>query len=86
MQVMTYSEVRSNLKSVCDRVIDDCDPVAIHRRDGQNVVIMSEEDYNSWKETVYLLANPVNAKRLMESIAQAERGDARAKELMLGDE
>lgn len=81
MQVMNYSEVRRNLKEVCDSVVNDCDSVTIHRRHGENVVIMSESEFNSWKETVYLLSNPSNARRLMESIAQAEQGQARAREL-----
>lgn len=77
MQVMNYSEVRSNLKDVCDRVVDDCDPVTIHRRHGENVVMMSESEFNGWKETIYLLSNPMNARRLMESVAQAEQGQVK---------
>ncbi|MFA0077699.1 type II toxin-antitoxin system Phd/YefM family antitoxin [Vibrio artabrorum] len=73
---MTYTEVRTNLKSVCDKVIDDCDSVTIHRRDGDNVVLISESEFNSWKETMYLMSNPVNANRLLESISQIENGNA----------
>ena len=61
MQIMTYTEVRSNLKSVCDKVVDDCDSVIIHRRDGDNVVLMSESEFNSWKEAMKVtFANRVN--------------------------
>jgi antitoxin YefM len=74
MTVMNYSEVRSNLKGVCDQVINDCDSVTIHRRDSENVVMVSESEFNGWRETIHLMASPKNAARLMESIAQAEKG------------
>ncbi|MCL1038349.1 type II toxin-antitoxin system Phd/YefM family antitoxin [Shewanella submarina] len=77
MSILTYSEARANFKAVCDRVVDDCDVATIHRRDGENVVIMGESEFNSWKETIYLLSNPNNATRLLESIAQAESGSAK---------
>ncbi|MFA0156845.1 type II toxin-antitoxin system Phd/YefM family antitoxin [Vibrio sp. 10N.261.46.A3] len=88
MQVMTYTEVRSNLKSVCDKVIDDCDSVTIHRRDGDNVVLISESEFNSWKETMYLMSNPINANHLLESISQIERGEKHSTTLshLLGED
>ncbi|MFC6013320.1 type II toxin-antitoxin system Phd/YefM family antitoxin [Nocardia lasii] len=36
---------------------------------------MSEEDFNSMQETLYLLRSPANAARLAQGIAQAESGD-----------
>jgi antitoxin YefM len=83
---MNYSEVRSNLKSVCDSIVDDCDSVTIHRRDGENVVMMSESDFNSWKETMYLMSNPANANALMESIKQAEQGGAKPRYIDLSED
>jgi antitoxin YefM len=85
MTVLSYSQVRANLKDVCDQVVDDCDYVTIHRRDGDNVVMLSESEFNGWKETVYLMSNPSNARRLMESIAQAERGETVERKLDLDD-
>ena len=43
--------------------------------------MMNLEDYEAWAETVYLLRSPKNAKRLMESIASLEKGDAIEKDL-----
>lgn len=82
MSVMSFTEVRSNFKSVCDRVVDDCEPVIIHRRDAENVVIFSEAEFNSWKETIYLLSNPANAKHLQESIAQVSMGNVQPRLLL----
>lgn len=86
MTVFNYSELRSNLKNVCDLVVNDCDTVTIQRRNSENVVMMSESEFNSWRETIYLMSNPQNASRLMESIAQAERGNVVEKKLLDEDE
>ncbi|WP_219811938.1 type II toxin-antitoxin system Phd/YefM family antitoxin [Vibrio jasicida] len=74
---MSYTDVRSSLKGVYDKVIDDCDTMAIHRRNAENVLMISESEYSGWKEAIHLMSNPVNAMRLMESIASAERGEAK---------
>jgi len=86
MTVFNYSELRSNLKNVCDLVIDNCDTVTIQRRNSENVVMMSESEFNAWRETIYLMSNPHNASWLMESIAQADKGDVVQKPLIDGDE
>ena len=38
------------------------------------VVLVPLDEYNSWKETLYLLSNPANAEHLRRSIAEAEAG------------
>ncbi|HIF9317078.1 TPA: type II toxin-antitoxin system Phd/YefM family antitoxin [Photobacterium damselae] len=86
MTVLSFSEVRGNFKKVCDQVVDDCDAVVIHRRDADNVVLMSESEFNSWKETMYLMSNPVNAANLLESIKQAECGNVQTHELLSHDD
>ena len=75
MDVMTYSEARKNLKSVMDKIVADRSEMIITRRNGEAVVMVSLADWNSIVETEYLLASPENARRLRESIAQAERGE-----------
>ncbi|GEA52326.1 hypothetical protein VIN01S_31300 [Vibrio inusitatus NBRC 102082] len=67
-------------------MINDCDSVTIHRRDSENVVMMSESEFNGWKETIHLMSNPKNAARLMDSIAQAEQGLASPRDIVLGEE
>jgi len=82
MQVISFSQARSQFKSVIDRVVNDRDATLIHRRDGENAVVLSEADYNSMMETLYLLASPANAKRLMQSVEQDRQGKARAHKLL----
>ncbi len=76
MRTIHFSDARSNLKAVMDQTIDDHDAVLITRRDAPNVVLMSEAQYESWKETMYLLQSPTNAERILRSIDQHRRGEA----------
>jgi antitoxin YefM len=74
MRTITFSDARKQFKEVLDRVVDDADITIITRRDADDVVLMSLSEYNSWKETEYLLSSPANARHLRESIAQANAG------------
>ncbi len=41
---------------------------------GERVVIVSLDEFNSWKETLYLVSNPANAARLRRSIGELNAG------------
>lgn len=82
MKVVTYSQLRANLKSVCDSAIDDCEHVLVHRRDSENVVMMSESEFNSWKETLYLMSDHQAHADLMASIAEVEKGNVKERQLI----
>jgi antitoxin YefM len=82
MRTVNFSDARNNLKAVLDRVVEDADVTIIHRRDAEDVVVMSLAEWNSWQETTYLRASPANARRLNEALAQARAGKARARELL----
>jgi antitoxin YefM len=75
MEIVTYSETRANLKAIMDRAVNDHIPIAITRQRGKPVVMIDLDDWNAIQETMYLLSTPNNAKRLMESIADAEAGN-----------
>jgi antitoxin YefM len=44
--------------------------------------MLSLEDYEALNETAYLLRNPRNAKRLLESIEELETGKGLERELV----
>lgn len=67
METISYTEARNRLKDIIDAVAEDHVTVRIRRRGGESAVLMSESDYNSLKETLYLLGNPANAQRLLEA-------------------
>jgi antitoxin YefM len=75
MAHVSYTDLRQNLARYMDKAVDDRVPILVTRQGGKgNVVILSEEEFEGWKETVQLLSNPVNAKRLLESVREAEAG------------
>ncbi len=57
MITTTYTDFRKNLKGFLDRVTDDADSVIINRPEGKAVVIISMEEYESLKETQYILSS-----------------------------
>lgn len=76
MRAKSITDFRKNIAADLDQVIDDHVPLLITRANGKSpAVVMSLEDFSSWQETNYLLSNPVNRKRLEESIAEAEAGN-----------
>ncbi|WP_410537925.1 type II toxin-antitoxin system Phd/YefM family antitoxin [Streptomyces sp. KL2] len=82
---ITASEARRNLFPLIEQVNNDRAPVHITSRNG-NAVLVSEEDFASWQETIYLLRSPANARRLAESIAEAEEGRVTPRELIEADD
>ena len=74
MQVVSMTEARNNFKSIFDAVFHDNDEVIIHRKGRENVVVIPFDEYNSIKETNYLLSNRNNADHLYESIKQLREG------------
>lgn len=75
MKVVNFSEARNQLKSVLDRVVDDADYTVITRRDADDAVVMSLDQFNGLMETVHLLKSPANAAHLNKSIQQYRAGN-----------
>ena len=82
METMSYSLFRSQLASTLDKVNDDQKPMIITRQNGKPAVIISLDDYQAYEETAYLMASPVNAKRLNDAIAQIEAGKDKSHRLI----
>ncbi len=82
MQVVSMTEARNNFKDIFDSVYLDNDEVIIHRKGRENVVMISFDEYNSIKETNYLLSNKNNARHLLESIEQLRGGKSQERELI----
>jgi len=70
----TYTALRENLASYLDRVVDDREVVVVKRRGARDVAIISADELAGLEETAYLLRSPANAKRLLESLRELDRG------------
>jgi antitoxin YefM len=82
MRTMSYTESRARYAEVLDAVVNDREEVVITRAGHEPAVIVSLDDYESLKETAYLLRSPANARRLLESIDQLEAGGGEERELI----
>ena len=82
MRTMSYSQSRAHYAEVLDSVVDDREEVVITRAGKEPVVIVSLDDYQSMKETAYLMRSPENARRLREAIDQLEKGQGVVHELL----
>jgi len=74
MRTMTYSESRAHYAETLSAVVDDREEIVITRAGHEPVVMVSLDEYESLKETAYLLRNPANARRLLGSIERLESG------------
>jgi antitoxin YefM len=81
MQAVTLKDAKRNLGRLVEQVLADAEPRIVVTDQGDQVVMMPLGEFNSWKETLYLLASPANAAHLRRSITQAELGKAEKREL-----
>ncbi len=74
MEVLNYTEFRTNLAENLNKVTTDAEVIVVSRGKGKNVVVMSLDEYNAFKETVYLTSTKTNRKRLDNAIDEMEKG------------
>lgn len=72
MEVVNYTEFRQSLKMYLDNVTRNHDTLIVPRSDGESVVIISLDEYNSYQETLHLMKTEKNRTRLTEALKRAE--------------
>ena len=74
----TYTQARSHLAALLDKVVEDQETVVIQRRGkAENVAMVGESELSSLRETVHLLNSPRNAERLLGALKRARKGEGR---------
>ncbi len=81
MEVINYSILRNNLKEVLDKVSDEQETFIVNRGNS-NAVIISLDEFNSWKETLYLLSTEANRKSLEAAIERDKNGEFLVRDLI----
>jgi len=82
MTVISVNEAKQNLEKVIEQVMNDAEPAVVRMDNGDEVVLLSRDEFNSWNETVYLLSSPANAAHLRKSMEEARGGQIEEKELI----
>jgi antitoxin YefM len=82
MSYVTFTDLRNNLASHLDKVEQDRAELIVTRQGHEPAVIVSLADWEGMKETLHLLSSPVNAERLLASIAEADAGKLTERELI----
>lgn len=76
MKTTSYTDLRANLKSHIDAVIDDYDTVVVNRGNGKGVVMISLDEYNSLKETEFLMSSPDTIKAIHKGEEDIKNGNS----------
>jgi antitoxin YefM len=82
MRTMSYTESRAHYAEVLDSVVNDREEVVITRAGHESVVIVSLADFESLRETAYLMRSPANARRLLDAMERLEAGEGEPHELL----
>ena len=82
MIATNYSNIRNNFKKYCDKATRDYETIIVTRRNDENVVLMSEEEYNNLMENLYIRSNLKYYQRLVESIKEVEKGNVKEHDLI----
>lgn len=76
MPIVSQSEFRANMSKLLDQIEDDSKELIVTRTAGRrHMVVITLDEYESWKETEYLLSNPANARALQEARDELDRGE-----------
>lgn len=81
MNAVTLKQAKQGLEKLIQQVNSDVDSVIIGD-DESRAVLISLSEFESWRETSYLLSNPVNAEHLRQSIEEHRQGNVSEKDLV----
>ncbi|MDR0968268.1 MAG: type II toxin-antitoxin system prevent-host-death family antitoxin [Holosporaceae bacterium] len=73
---VSYAEAKDDLSAILNRVCLNHEPILIKRREGGNTVVVSEDDWNSIQETLYLMSSSKDWKAITEPIRIEECSDS----------
>jgi antitoxin YefM len=65
--MLSVNEFRANIKGYVDQVVSAHEPLTVSRRNGAAFVVVSLEDYERDKETLFVLQNSSLMRQIEES-------------------
>ena len=82
MIAVNYSTAREHFKKYCDAAVHDAETIIVTRKQDENVVIISEAEFNNLMENLYIRRDKADYDRLLKSIEQLKRGAGTARKLV----
>ena len=74
MLATNISNIIKNFDETCENVIQNCEPIIV-TRNNNNVVIISQAEYDNMLENMYIRKSSANYEHLLKSINQAKQGN-----------
>lgn len=76
MNTVTLRDLRANIKTYFDELEENKDVLIVPRSGGREaIVLMTLSEYNSMKETEYLLSSPANKKVMEQAMLELDGKD-----------
>jgi len=75
MRTANFTELRNNLKSYLDTVINDSEPLLVHRSGNESVVVIPLDEYNAIKETEYIMSSAETMAAIRKGEEDLKKGD-----------
>jgi len=82
MLAVNYSTVRENFKAYCDKTNNDFETIVITRKQGGNVIMLSEAAYNNIMENLFVRSDKEAYNRLIKSMEQLKAGKIQTRDLI----
>lgn len=67
-----YTNLRQNLASLLDEVIEDRGVLVVSRKGKEDVALLAASELSTMMETLHLLKSPANAQKLFAAMARAD--------------
>ena len=77
MKTLPLSEVKTKLSSLIDEVRDRDEEVTITRNGRPVAVLVSADEFDSWKETISIRADIALNQEVRQGLAALKEGDAK---------
>jgi antitoxin YefM len=81
MLATNYTNVRQNLARYCNEAVLNGETIVVTRKNDENVIIISEAEYNNLMENLFVRSNRHDYQRLLDSIAHLKAGKGKSREL-----
>jgi antitoxin YefM len=82
MIATNYSNARQNFAHYCKEAVNNFETVIVTRKNDENVVLMSEKEYNNLMENLFVRESSQDYEQLLKSITDVKMGRVARHELV----